>query len=798
MKKNVLLFAFLLGSYWATAQIIAIPDANFKAKLLEANTTNTIAINSNDESIQIDTNNNGEIEQSEAALVYKLFYSEASGVPFRTTNEVNTTTSNNISDLTGIEYFSNVRYLNVTNNLLSTLDLTSNTLLTTLYCGDNDLTSLNVSGLTELRSIFCDNNLLTTLNVSTNTNLRNLYCSQNSITQLNLSNLSQLARLDCNFNQITDLNLNAPTTLLTLNCYENLITSLDFQNYSALTSVDCGSNELTNLLFANNPSLEAVYCTGNNVTTLDFSSTAVTKLNCSNNPNLTFVNVKNGYNSPDYYTNFPFLLDIPSLQFGNAPLLNYICHDEYELGPIFVATQGLQNIPRSSYCTFTPGGDFNTITGTLKYECSGINSNVAHVHIQISDGVNSGSTFTDENGSYTFYVGTGNFTIQPQLINPSNFTITPENTVINFTETNTTQTADFCIEANGVNSNLSVLIIPLNIARPGFDSDYLIKVSNSGNQVESGMLVLNFPDSVTDVITASPMPAGQIENELTWNFSGLAPFSTTNFYYTLNLNAPTETPALNDGDVLSFQVNAINANNYSFDLDQPVVNSFDPNDKTCLEGSQIDVTEIGNYLHYVVRFQNTGSVAAENIVIKDVLNQKLNWNTVEIIGASHPFRSTLTQGNKLEFFFENIDLPPSSENEEASNGYVAFKVRPKNTVVLNDIITNRAEIYFDYNFPIITNTTATQVVLLSTETFDLNSAVSIAPNPTKDKIQVQLDVRVAIQSISMYNTLGQLVKEIPISTESTITIDVIEFNSGTYLISFETENGKVGKKFVKL
>lgn len=798
MKNLYFSAVVLLVCFLTNAQIITIPDANFKAKLLEANTTNTIAIDSNNESIQIDTNNNGEIEQSEALLVYKLFYSPGGGVPFRTNNEATTSTSDNISDLTGIEYFSNLRYLNVTNNLLTSINLTSNTALTTLYCGQNDLTSINVTGLSELRSLFCDTNSLSSLDLSTNINLQNLHCSENSLTELNLANATQLTRLDCDFNQITSLNFNAPSTLILLKCSNNLLTSLNLENYPVLLNLECESNELTSLSFNNNTALESVSCRNNNLVTLDFSSTGLKTLSCGSNPNLTFLNVKNGFNSPDYYQNPPFPFDIASFYVSGLPSLSYICHDEYEFGFMLVYEQGIQNVPRGSYCNFTPGGSFNTITGSVKYDCSGSNTNTANAKIVISDGVTSGSTFANQNGDYTFYVGTGAFTVQPQLINSTDFVVTPVSTVLNFTELNTSQSADFCIDSNGINSDISVTIVPLNNARPGFDSNYMITIINNGNQIENGTLTLNFPDNVTDLVTATPALTSQSENELVWNYSNLTPFSSTSFYYTLNLNTPSETPALTGGELLLFTANATSSNNPSFTLEQTVVNSFDPNDKNCLEGSQIDVSEIGDYLHYVVRFQNTGTAAAENVVVKDVLSAKLDWNTVEMIGASHPFRSTLTLGNKLEFFFENINLPTSASNEEASQGYVAFKVKPKNTVVVNDVIQNTADIYFDYNFSIVTNTTSTQVALLGNETFNLNTLVSIAPNPAKDILNIQIDSTISMQKIEIYNTLGQLLKTIPNPTESNISLDVSEFHSGTYLITFQSQQGKSFRKFVKL
>ena len=96
-------------------------------------------------------------------------------------------------------------------------------------------------------------------------------------------------------------------------------------------------------------------------------------------------------------------------------------------------------------------------------------------------------------------------------------------------------------------------------------------------------------------------------------------------YLTLNLNAPTEIPPVNINDELVFTstINPISgdetASDNVFNLNQIVVGSYDPNDKTCLEGTTISPTKIGDYLHYLIRFQNSGTAPATNIVVKDMI-----------------------------------------------------------------------------------------------------------------------------------------------------------------------------------
>ena len=115
--------------------------------------------------------------------------------------------SANISSLKGIEYFTNITYLNCCNNNLTLLDVSQNTKIVTLYCDSNQLKSLDVSKNTEIETLCCQQNQLTSLDVSTNTKLENFYCYENQLTSLDVSKNTKLSFLYCNSNNITSLNL---------------------------------------------------------------------------------------------------------------------------------------------------------------------------------------------------------------------------------------------------------------------------------------------------------------------------------------------------------------------------------------------------------------------------------------------------------------------------------------------------------------------------------------------------------------------------------------------------------------
>ncbi len=135
--------------------------------------------------------------------------------------------------------------------------------------------------------------------------------------------------------------------------------------------------------------------------------------------------------------------------------------------------------------------------------------------------------------------------------------------------------------------------------------------------------------------------------------------------------------------------------------------------KQCLEGSKLDISKIDEYLHYQIRFQNEGTDTAFFIVVADTLSNNLDWNTFEFIASSHTCYAKRTN-NKRNFIFEHINLPYKAIDEPGSNGWVAFKIKPKPSVVIGDSLNNSAAIYFDFNLPIITNTATTIVSSSST------------------------------------------------------------------------------------
>jgi uncharacterized repeat protein (TIGR01451 family) len=824
MKNLYTLIVILFVGLLANAQIVNIPDANFKARLLAASPNNSIAStqtpNVHGQALtfnRIDTNLDGEIQESEAITIKYL-------------NLVNCLITNS----TGIESFTGLQVLNCQSNQLTSLNVSGSINLRLLACYENQLTSLNISGLTNLQSITCHTNQVQSLNLSGLTNLKVLNCWRNQLTSLNLSGLTNLEDLSCSNNPIPSLNVNGLMNLKKLSCGSSLLTSIDVSGLTNLTSfycsynqlsslnisgltnlqdlwcennqltninligltnlrfLDCKRNQLSSIDVSGLTNLTSLICTNNQLSTLDLSGlTSLQSFLCSNNLPLVSLFLKNGRNE-----NGTFL---------NNPNLQYICADEGQLTTIQnqINQYGYTNCHVNSYCSFTPGGTFNTIQGNNLYDSDNngcdINDNpYSNMNYSITDGTTSGTFISNNSGSYSIPVQAGTHVVTAVLENPSYFTISPTTASVTFPSATNSFTQDFCITANGIHHDLEVAVFPIGIsARPGFDATYKIIYKNKGTQSQSGSLNLAFDDSVLDVVIATPATTSQATNSLTWSFTNLLPFETREINLTFNVNSPMETPAVNGGDLLNYTASITGLTDETpldnvAALNQTVVNSYDPNDKTCLEGNSITPSMVGKFVHYLIRFENTGTFAAQNVVIRDIIDtNKFDISSLIPLNASHAFTTKISNGNKVEFIFENINLPFDDANND---GYVVFKIKTKPTLVLGDTFSNTAGIYFDYNFPIITNTASTTVQVLSNPDFDFSTVFSLSPVPTKNSLTITTKQVITMSSISIYNTLGQLIQ---VHTNPTETLDVSGLQTGSYFLKIITDKGTASGKFIK-
>ncbi|GEP52052.1 hypothetical protein FNO01nite_27240 [Flavobacterium noncentrifugens] len=385
----------------------------------------------------------------------------------------------------------------------------------------------------------------------------------------------------------------------------------------------------------------------------------------------------------------------------------------------------------------------NRISGNVRFKTSGNTNCNAGLDfplrkIATTDGSNTYESFTDYTGNYHISIpNTGTFTTSALNNLGSNFSSDPTavNTNSSGSATQYTNT-NFCISSATNYSDVNVKILPLATARPGFETSYRIVFQNYGSTSLNGNINLAFDAAKMAFISATQSPDNANSGTLLWNYTDLLPFQESYIDLKFNVFPP---PAVNqdDSNTLTLTANPIAGDatpeNNTAIFNQVIVSSFDPNDKTVLEGAYINATQASDYLTYITRFQNTGNAPASFVIVKEMLDADLDWSTFEPVGASQNYSVLLKNGNELTTSFLNIYLPDSTSNEPYSHGWFAYRIKPKTGFAVGDVASSNAAIYFDFNPAVITNTVSTQISVLGLTKANDNT-VKFYPNPASDRI----------------------------------------------------------------
>jgi hypothetical protein len=440
----------------------------------------------------------------------------------------------------------------------------------------------------------------------------------------------------------------------------------------------------------------------------------------------------------------------------------------------------------------------NQINGSVSYDteddgCDSLDTPLEHMLVSTTNGSDLFSTFTLPNGVFQLFPSEGSFTTE--LINVEQlpyFNISPNSQISDFSGLGNTDNVDFCITPNGTFNDLSISVYPiLEDPRPGFDTIYELTYTNQGTTELSGNVTFQFNDSKLNFLYATQTVNSQTANTLTFNYTNLELFESRTIFLIFNVY---ESPTTNIDDILATTatVNPVTGdetdNDNIFTLEQTVIGSYDPNDITCLEDEQILIEDTDKYLHYLIRFQNTGTASAINVRVENVLDAKLDWTTMQLENLSHNGRVEIVNGSDVSFIFDAINLPDSTSDEINSHGYIAYKIKPLDNVAIGDIFYNTADIFFDFNPPIATNTAATEIV----ETLSINDygikTVTLFPNPTKNILWINSNN--SIEKVKLFNNLGQLLY----SSTNTDSINLSGFKSGIYIIELQFNNQSYERK----
>jgi uncharacterized repeat protein (TIGR01451 family) len=451
-------------------------------------------------------------------------------------------------------------------------------------------------------------------------------------------------------------------------------------------------------------------------------------------------------------------------------------------------------------------GAINTIKGSLFLDVNGNGIKDAGENpvdlgkIKVSKNKGDSVLLLPFNGNFIWDVDTGNYATTLVLDNPY-YSIANNVRHSVFNNYYNTDSFSFPLVPIPGKTDLNVNLIPLTPARATSVLQYKLVYKNVGTEPVHSVSIRLVTDNRLALPVSIPAPATSVNGVYTWNIASLNPLDTGSIAMYFKSPNPT---SLKQGDTLQFlavilpDANDITpADDTSF-LKQLIVSSYDPNGKTEANAGAITSAQVasGAYLNYTIRFQNTGTDTAFNVILRDTLESRLDLNTFQIISASHPYRCFIEDNNRLTWQFNNIHLPDSNVNEPLSHGYVTYRVRPKNTVEVGDTIHNTAAIYFDFNSPVSTNIERTVVLKYtpprgSIPLPDANSL--IYPNPSQGQITVKLHGAITGNIyLKIFNQWGQEVfsKIItkPSDNDLETTLNLAELPKGNYILKVRTVN----------
>ncbi|MFH0866539.1 MAG: T9SS type A sorting domain-containing protein, partial [Bacteroidota bacterium] len=334
--------------------------------------------------------------------------------------------------------------------------------------------------------------------------------------------------------------------------------------------------------------------------------------------------------------------------------------------------------------------------------------------------------------------------------------------------------------------------------RPGFTYGIRLDYKNNGTIPMNGTISFKH-DPLCSFVSSNPANDGISGDTIIWNFTNLLVGETRNIFVTqyVPVGTPLSTPISMYSQIMPVIGDTFPANNYD-SLHPLVVGSYDPNDKAVNPDRPLLMSEI-TYpvpLTYLIRFQNTGTFYAEKVFVRDTLSSNLDFSSFEMIAASHKYSLNYIDPGILEWTFDSIMLPDSTTDEANSHGFISYRIKPLTSLSETDTIYNMAYIYFDFNEPVLTNTTESylEATVVSIPEITNSGNLKIFPNPTHDEFTVEVIEKVIYPcKVKIYNSLANIVmtKEI---TQPIATINCQGLKSGFYFIIVEDKYGSIAGK----
>ena len=409
-------------------------------------------------------------------------------------------------------------------------------------------------------------------------------------------------------------------------------------------------------------------------------------------------------------------------------------------------------------------------------------------------------TTTDANGEYQFFLEAGTYSLSQEL--SANWTV---NCNVSGYSLVIVEGITYC-ENNFGNSttcsdpNLNVTL-GTTVLRKGFQNTYSVIYGNAGVfDAVDVELSLEVHEDIVFLSSSSPW-SSSVQNDTLVTYTWLIDTvkAITNYDISIidsiSVNTTIGKELTVTADITNNDSDCDISDNTFMDVN-PVVGAVDPNDLTVYpvgDGYE-GYIEKTQELRYKIRFQNVGTYFAQNVKITNTLTEELDVRSINSVLSSHAYVMR-RDGQNLQFIYTNIFLPDSSENQEGSNGFVEFKISPKEGIKNGEIIPNKASIVFDFEDPLATN--RVQNTIKSSKDGVYNKLV-IHPNPVQKLTTIVLELSKAkymdyetISTIEVYDIIGKKIRYVNYTVgEQSIQLDVSRLQSGVYLVKVINQNGE--------
>lgn len=408
-----------------------------------------------------------------------------------------------------------------------------------------------------------------------------------------------------------------------------------------------------------------------------------------------------------------------------------------------------------------------------------------------------------QNGHYQFTLPPGTYTVYEAP--PVNYTLACPATspTLTLTAGQSSLNNDFFNQPDTAR-DLAINCIPYTPPVHGFTQHSRLIIRNLGNIMLGPDVVYKHALDI-NFHSASPAPDSYdpATGTLRWGRPSLVSTATDEIDLYFDIPAPLPIGhILNNSDTVYPIDNDIDTFNNYEDVQGLVVGSYDPNYVDVLPkgaGTPGYITTTSDTtLRYVVHFQNTGTYPATYVTLKLPIDNNLDLSTFQWIGASHKVTSISADAARLlTIRFDNINLVDSSVSQLGSQGFAAFTLRQKRGLNPGNVINEQANIYFDFNAPVPTNTTLNTI-------YDPNGireitagTVGLYPNPTQGNATLDLsgitEDRVQVRA---YDMMGRIALEMPateLQGRKQITIPTSGLSAGVYSIEVTGQARYVAK-----